>query len=538
MWDVLRPPSNGKSQLKPKMHYLEKDQRFSTSLIWQLQREYFHQAGIDAWRSGAVPHYITSNPVVGKTYAELALALLRDLSLRGQREETVYLLELGAGHGRLCYHFFKHFERYYAESAIPLPPFCYVLSDFTEANLSFWRGHPRLQPYLGKGWLDFALFDVETGRELSLQYANVTLGAEALSQPLLVVANYFFDTIPQELFLIENQTVAYGLLSLATEFDPAALEPDELIELLELEYNYEGAQPPIYADEPSLNDLLEAYRRQLEHTHLLFPHFGLRCLERLLQLSRQGLVLLSADKGEHHLSSLDHRPAPQLATHGSFSLTVNYHALAQYCTRRGGLALLPRHHSTSLDLGCLLFLDDALTYRETLNAYERYVRDYGPDDYFQLKKLIEQHYETLSDREILAVIRLSGYDAHLMRQMLPRLLELLPTLSEAQRQNLSLAIPRIWETYYPLGEPETLAGDLGDLLLALDSYREAILYYQESVKLNGQDPDTLFKIAVCHCLLGEFAAASPIIAALQEQDPENKALQDLVQEFEAELAGS
>ncbi len=102
------------------MHIIEKQQPFSQSLIWQLQRDYFRQAGIDAWRSGAVPHYITSNPVVGKTYAELVLALLRDLSLRGQREEPVYMLELGAGHGRLCYHFLKHFERYYAQSAIPL----------------------------------------------------------------------------------------------------------------------------------------------------------------------------------------------------------------------------------------------------------------------------------------------------------------------------------------------------------------------------------------------------------------------------------
>jgi hypothetical protein len=520
------------------MHYLEKDQRFSLSLIWQLQRDYFSQAGIDAWRSGAVPHYISSNPVVGKTYAELVLALLRDLSLRGQREETVYLLELGAGHGRLCYHFLKHFERYYTESAIPLPPFCYVLSDFVKANLCFWRDHPRLQPYLGKGWLDFALFDVETSRELSLQCANVTLEAQALSQPLLVVANYFFDTIPQELFLIENQTIAYGLLSLATEFDPAELETAELIELLELEYHYEGAKTPIYADEPLFNDLLETYRRQLEHTHLLFPHIGLRCLERLRQISRQGLVLLSADKGEHRLSNLDHRPAPQLATHGSFSLTANYHALGGYCTRRGGLALLPRHQPASLDLGCLLFLDNAPTYRETLNAYERFVGDYGPDDYFGLKKLIEQHYEALSDRDIVAVIRLSGYDARIFGQMLPRLLELLPTLSDAQRWNLFLAIPRIWETYYPLGEPENLAGDLGDLLLALDFYREAILYYRESVTLDSQDTDTLFKIAVCHCLLGEFAAASPIIVALQEQDPENKALQDLIQEFETELERS
>ncbi len=517
-------------------YFIEKQQPFAQSLIWQLQRDYFSQAGIEAWRSGEVPHYITSNPVVGKTYAELVLAFLRDLSLRGQREETVYLLELGAGHGRLCYHFFKHFEKYYLESAIPLPPFCYVLSDFAQANLAFWQEHPRLQPYLGQGRVDFALYDVETSHEISLQAAGITLQTHSLSQPLIVIANYFFDTIPQDLFLIEDRTIAHCLLSLATESDPSELETAALIEDLALHYDYRAAEPPIYAQDPILNDLLETYRQRLNHTHLLLPHVGIRCLERLRRLSQRGLLLLSADRGEHHLSNLDGHPAPQLATHGSFSLTVNYHAFGQYCAQQGGLALLPRHQQTSLDLGCLLFLADATSYRETLHAYERFVNDYGPDDYFSLKKLIEQHFDTLNYRDIMAAIRLSGYDARIFRQMLPRLFEILPTISDNERWNLFLIIPRIWDTYYPLGEAEDLADNLGDLLLALDFYQEAILYFEKSIMIYGRVAETLYKIAICHCLLGAFAAAVPLIEKLRAYEPENEALQALIQEFEEELA--
>ncbi len=518
------------------MPQLESQRPFSQSLIWQLQRDYFSNAGIEAWRSGEVPHYITSNPVVGKTYAELVLAFLRDLSLRGQRMETVYLLELGAGHGRLCYHFFKHFEKYYAESAIPLPPFCYVLSDFTAANLAFWQEHPRLQPYLGQGWLDFALFDVETGHELFLKSAGITIQTQTLSQPLIVIANYFFDTIPQELFRIEDQAIFHCLLSLATQVDPATLSTAALIESLQLHYDYAAARPPIYPQEPILNNLLESYRRRLSRTHLLFPHIGIRCLERLHQLSQQGLLLLTADRGEHHLSNLDNHPAPQLATHGSFSLTVNYHALGQYCTWQGGLAFLPRHQQASLDLGCLFFLANPTSYRETIHAYERFVNDYGPDDYFSLKKLIEQHFSTLSYQDMMAVLRLSGYDARIFRQMLPRLFEILPTISDNERWTLFLAIPRIWDTYYPLGEQEDLADNLGDLLLALDFYQEAILYFEKSVMIYGKVADTLYKIAVCHCLLGAFSTAVPIVEELRAYDPENEALLELIQEFEEEFA--
>jgi len=41
----------------------------------------------------------------------------------------------------------------------------------------------------------------------------------------------------------------------------------------------------------------------------------------------------------------------------------------------------------NLDLVCLLFLSDGPAYRETLDAFERFVADYSPDDYFSLKKL-------------------------------------------------------------------------------------------------------------------------------------------------------
>ncbi|MCX6219088.1 hypothetical protein [Spirosoma sp.] len=512
------------------MYLIEQKIPFSQSRIWQLQREYFTSAGIDAWRSGQVPHYLTSNPVVGKTYAELVLALLRDLSLKGQHNETVYVLELGAGHGRLCYHFFKHFEKYYEQSAIPLPPFCYVLSDFTESSLDFWRDHPRLQPYLEKGWLDFTLFDVESSNELSLSYTGLTLSVQSFSQPLVVIANYFFDTIPQALFRVTEKKISRAFLTLTTTVDPAGLHPAELIDALELQYDYEEVQTPVYVDDPAFNDLLEVYREQLLNSHLLLPDTGIRCLERLRKLSRQGLILLTADKGDHHVSSLDYNPEPVLVTHGSFSTSVNYHAIGQYCTSQGGVARFPRHQHEHLDLGCLLFLVNADSYQETLQAYERFVGDYGPDDFFMMKKLIEPHFAAFSYADTLSVLRLSGYDARLFQQMLPRLFEILPTITDNERWNLLLAVPRIWDTYFPLGETEDLAANLGDLLVALNFYQEAILYFELSVYIYGKKADVYYKIALCHCLVGDFSTAAPLLNELLVYAPDNEEVQALIRE--------
>ena len=518
------------------LYQLETQQRFSQSHLWQLQRDYFNESGIDAWRSGEVPHYITSNPAVGKAYAELVLAFLRDLSLKGQREETVYLLELGAGHGRLCYHFFKHFEKYYEHSAIPLPPFCYILSDFTEQNLSFWQEHPRLQPYLNLGWLDLALFDAESSENIHLQHTDKTITNKSLAQPLIIIANYFFDTIPQELFHIEDNTIYHGLLSLSSEVDPDSLTTVELIAAVELDYDYQNAETPIYADELLFSEILENYRQKLDQTHLLFPHIGLRCLERLQQLFQQGVLLLTADKGVHSLADLDHRPSPALSSHGSFSLTVNYHAFSDYCTRQGGLPLFPRQPQATLDLGCLLFLTEPDTYTETLNAYLRFVNDFGPDDYFSLKKLIEKHYDTLTVRDIMSTLRLSGYNARIFGQMWPRLSQIVSEIDGKQRSMLFLAAARIWDSYYPLGEKTDIAQILGDLLFLLDFYEEAIFYFEMSNIIYERALETLYKLALCHCLIGQFAEASPLIAELYANDPEDETLQELIQEFKDDLS--
>ena len=57
---------------------LEQKQRLSQSLIWKLQRDYFDRQGIGAWRTGAVPHHITSSAFIAQAYARVVFGFLRD----------------------------------------------------------------------------------------------------------------------------------------------------------------------------------------------------------------------------------------------------------------------------------------------------------------------------------------------------------------------------------------------------------------------------------------------------------------------------
>jgi hypothetical protein len=506
--------------------FLEQRQPFSTCMIWRLQREYFREEGIEAWRRGRVPHYITSNPTVARSYAELVFGVFRDRARAGASDEPIYLLELGAGSGRLAFHFLKVLARLCEQAPFVPPRFCYVLSDVAPKNLAFWSTHPKFQPFLEAGQLDFAEFDAATSETLELRRSGRTIAAAGLAEPLIVIANYFFDGIPQDLFFFDRGTVSECLVSLAVTKDPADRSADEVLEDLAIHYDYrplDGAPYP----EAHLNELVERYRHELDQTHLLFPHIGLRCLDRLRGLSRAGMVLLSADKGEHRLEELGGRLPPQLVTHGSFSLTVNYHAIRAFCSQRQGLALAPKQPHAHLDQHCMLFVPEPERYRETLLAFERHIEELGPDRFFVIRGLILRQAPTMTLAEILACLRMSGHDADLFCKLLPRILELVPESTEAERLSLLQASSRIWDTYYPLGERNDLAFELGCLLSRLRFYREATAYFQLSIAIYGESTGALFNAALCLHLLGEIETPRSYLDSILAHDPKNEPARQL-----------
>ena len=501
------------------MPIIQQHTPFSQSKIWELQRAYFEQAGIDAWRKGQVPHYVTSNPFIGKTYAGLVFAFLRDLAQQGKTHETVYILELGAGHGRLCYHFLKHIEKLVANMAIPLPPLCYILSDFVEENIKFWQSHSRLQPYLEKGWLDFAQVDATQVSEIILTHSGKRILTESLGQPLIVIANYFFDTIPQELFYIDQNKLYQCNVALTID-DAHPENPAEMLAHVQLDFENHYLDYLPYK-QTYLNTVLEEYALSMDNTYLLYPHTGIECIHQLRKLSQKGLLLLSADKGYHRYEDVEGRPVPQLVTHGSFSLSVNYHAIIKYAQQHQGISFFPKDNANSIVLGCLLFVYHPEEYRETGLAYTCLVDDFGPEEFFDLKKFNEKVFTQLSIQNILGLIKLSNYDARLFMQMFPHLFERIHEISFAERWSIFKALHRVWDTYYPLGEDDDLAFLIGELLFNLKFYKEAIIYFNMSINIYGDKVDTLYNIASTFTVLEEHEKAKEVVQKILKGNPEH-----------------
>lgn len=485
---------------------------FSESLIWQLNQDYYKKAGISAWTSEAVPHHMTSNSMVGKTYAELILGFLKDLAAKGATQETVYILELGAGHGRLAFHILKHLERLVGFQTAKLPPYCYVVSDIVEENLAFFRNHPQFQTYFEQGTLDVAYFDgIESG-EIKLQIANRTIGLQDLSQPIIALANYFFDSLPTDLFLIKDKVISACSIALDTKEDPKIMDEASLLKNLLLTY-YKTPLTEAFYEDPLLNNLLEQYKHLVTDTHLFFPEKGLQCLDNLRKLSSKGLMLLTMDKGFFETHDLDKKEEPEIITHGSFSLWVNYHALGAFCEKHEGKVFYPAFSNFYLQMGCLLFLPDTSTYPATDAAYQLFVNDFGPDDFNGIKRLTYQHIAQLTLKELISLLRLSHYDSTFFERILPRLKQVIRQVSFDERKRVEQTIQQTWNMYFSISESFDLAYESGGLLYDLGFYKEALPYFQHSVDLFGLKPDIYYNRALCYFQLRQDKL---FLTALQE----------------------
>jgi hypothetical protein len=132
-----------------KRFIVETSRPFFRSRIWQLQDAYFAERGVEAWRQGEVPHYVTSNPTIANAYAEIVFAFRRDLARlapAGERNDPLTICELGAGSGRFAFHFLRRLEHLCANSDVAPEAFRYVLTDVADTNLEFWRTRPLCVP--------------------------------------------------------------------------------------------------------------------------------------------------------------------------------------------------------------------------------------------------------------------------------------------------------------------------------------------------------------------------------------------------------
>jgi len=501
---------------------VEPETRLSRSLLWEAQRRFFVRQGIDAWRHGIVPSYVTNNPALAQGYAAMVLGHLRDLRTTGvvwSAGAPVTILELGAGGGRFAFLFLRAFEALLAASPLAGTPFRDVMTDFAEANIAFWRGHPALAPFVAAGRLDFARFDAESDGSATLLETGATLGPGNDAAPLIVIANYVFDGLSQDAFALRDGVLMQTLVRLTADAPEIDLDDPDLLGRLQWQFTDRPLDEEPYA-EPSFNRVLDAYRIGFPDGSLLFPSAALRCIDRLAAIGGGRLLLLTGDRGEVHAAYLGGDPIPNLAMHGSFSLPVNYHAIGVWVRAQGGVGLMTSYRHGSLAVSAFLLGHDPAGLTETRLAFDTAIEQGGPDDFFLVRQGLQPQYAALEIRHLLALLRLSGWDPKLVGDCAPALWDRLPGATDAHRAELVQALDKSWARYYDLGEAQDLAFDFGMLLYGLGAYESALARFADSRRLCGEDARTHWNEGMCHAAAGRAAEAGRSLAAAFALDPD------------------
>jgi len=370
---------------------------------------FYDRKGVESWSQGIVPHFITCNAFIGRSYAQVLQGYLRDCARKAREDgpgsplaldpnEPLYIIELGAGSGKFSFFMLKALAEMRELLDFPFEKIVYVMTDFTQNNFKFWEAHPGLRPFIEQGSLDLAIFDAVHDPVIHLAHAKKTLAPGTVKNPVCVVANYLFDTLCHDVFQVEQGVLKEGLISVGSKkgHEPDPLDP-EIIKRFENQFRYREIGPDYYcpssspsagaaaatagvAAGASVNGAAAAaaavgegedkedalhFRRILRwYQHhfgqsssgasFLFPIGALRALRRLLALSGGRGLVISGDKGNNHAEQFKGLMDPHIAVHGSFSVMVNYHAIGIYFISRGGFALHNPQEEASLKVSAFV----------------------------------------------------------------------------------------------------------------------------------------------------------------------------------------
>lgn len=454
-------------------------------------------------------------------------------------DEPLYIVELGTGAGKFTYFMLKALEEMQDVCDFPFKNIVYVMTDFTEANFNYWQSHTALKPFFDSGRLDAGIFDAVNDREIRLWKSGKVLSKDSCVNPLVVVANYLFDTLYHDIFQVDHGVLKEGLVSTGSRLseEPDPLHPD-IIQRLENLYQYNDITRPTYyedeeGDETHIQRILTWYREHFRDStaSILLPIGALRALRRLSDFSRGRMLVISGDKGNNNPEQFVGLVDPHIAVHGSFSLMVNYHAIGAWFTSRGGFALHNPQEEASLKVSTFVlspensmdnytedahFLGDHLTqvdnerirrFPHLRRAFVDFVDQFGPNDFFVLQKSLKEDVTSPPLRTVVALLKLGDWDPDVFFKFRDVILSCAPTCGPKLRNDLSRGIPRVWENYYQLDADKDIAFEIGRFYYGIRDYEKALFYYLESTRTIGEHHVTFHNQGLCYYSLGNLPVA-------------------------------
>ncbi|MDJ0509138.1 MAG: tetratricopeptide repeat protein [Crocosphaera sp.] len=494
--------------------------QFSQSKIWQQQNDFYQQTGIDAWDE-KIPYQITNNLILVNAYANLIFDFFKEYSSRYPTDlepNPFIIVELGAGSGIFGAALIKQLLELQTNLDRPDIEFKYIMTDFSAKNISFWRQHPTLREYIDLEVLDFAEYDIGKTANLKLVNSGLNLRHSIYSseytKPWIVIANYVFDTTPQDIFQVKDETLSAGLIdNKIPNFNQENFNINEpkSFQKLGIKIEYQSVDVPYYKVK-DFDQILANYKDSLDNHIFLFPINALKAIKNLIKLSGKKLLLLATDKASIYQPPLISEETQDIIFHNnSFSMVVNFDAISAFFEAIDGAFL---HQPINEYINTSLFLVGEYlgNYFETQQSFLTHFNTYNPFSLFNFSSQLESviaHY-TISD--LLSYLNWTHWDTEVINRCINIIVTATKELDAISLKPFIEGMHRCADNFYYLPYATSTFVNVGTFFQEIKDFETALQYYEKSIAYFGRDSsdlykNTLYNMALCYYHLGDQKAA-------------------------------
>jgi len=495
------------------LHLYEQPVRLSHSIIYDVLKDAYQRAGMDAWDSGEVPSHWSSNAFIARRYAAVIEGFARDVSALDQADNNphpaqITILEVGSGSGRLAFLVIKHLLELLPETtrAVEGPLFRYVMTDLARANIDAWDKSGVFDDFVVQGIVDFAEIDAHDPATVQLIKSGGSINAASPTGPIVVIANYVLDTLHQDHFRVADGTLSECLVAVGTK-RKRNLKKAGAVKHLELTRDYRPIGLPYY-DNAAIDGVLKAYVDELESADFLLPVGMIRCLEAFTDMSQGPLLALIGDMGYRDVAELE-------GLRGDFMTVIdnyawlngnNFNALQKYFHAAGGLAMLSDEPESRFVTGVFVHGAVPNDLSETIQAIDQKIRNLGPREVCGLLAGLtnEDAVPSLGPETILYALKLSDWDPVTLMALVPAITKNRKAWRHGLlRDALMNALDKIGGNHYPLGITVDIPYRIGRLYQQLGEMAAAIQWFERGHAERGENSPTHHRLAQCNNIYGD-----------------------------------
>jgi hypothetical protein len=456
------------------------------SSLWPRLREFYEQQGPRAFTSGTVPWRITSCPLLASAYADAAVAFAADAG-----GGPLQVVELGGGAGRMAFAMLRALEERGADAR-------YLYTDGADSAVAAARAHPQLARWRDTGTLRFQRLDALAPGPLELE-----------DGPVVIVANYLFDSLPHEAWLAEAG-VARG-----QDVELWAPAPEAALEQAEARFVDASRAPGAQ---------VRGYAAALKAGRFFWPIGAFTSVAAFAARLKRPHLWLVADKGPASRETVRGQDTALLARHGCVSAQVNFDAV------RGWAGWRPYFEPAEAEVRFGAYgLVQGL--REVPKLRAAWAAVGAPNLALQAVKLLDRiAIEPVPLMQLLQALAFTGFDPDAVLRLgdcfRDRLAE------EADPAAVGALVPALdacWANHFALGEPNDLAFEIATTLHRAGQLSHAAGYYRRSIDGFGPDAATWFNLALCLLDLGRRSEAREALQQTVEVDPAHARARALLQ---------